>query len=259
LAQAITNKAECQQMKLGYDDLIVSLGEAGAATASHLSHWLQRRARPSSRISEASTAGHACCSLSNVRTLFEQGLSQRAIACKLKLSRATVSKFVQAQQYPEMHHPNRGARRSLLDPYKRYLLQRWQDGCRNSVQLYDEITARGYKGSAPLLRTFLAELRKKHQQAGSASVLTLDACTQAIAIPASLPPKPRIACHMSATRASWLFVSQAGKLDAKQTQPVEQIRARRASLGAGVSTEPGVCDDAGRAPRSRLGCLADPS
>jgi transposase len=166
----------------------------------------------------------------NVRTLFEQGLSQRAIARKLKLARATVGKFVQAQEYPEMHHPKQGARRSMLDPYKLYILQRWQQGCRNSVQLYDESTARGYKGSAPLLRKFLAELRKKHQEAGSASVLTLNACTQAIEIPPSLPPKPRIACRMSATRASWLFVSQAGKLDARQKQHVEQIRAGHPDL-----------------------------
>jgi transposase len=88
----------------------------------------------------------------NVRTLVEQGLSQRAIARKLKLSRATVRKFIQAEAYPEMHYLNRGARRSLLDPYKGYLLQRWQQGCRNSVQLYDEITTRGFTGSAPLLR-----------------------------------------------------------------------------------------------------------
>jgi transposase len=124
----------------------------------------------------------------HVRTLFEQGLSQRAIARKLKLSRATVGKFVQAEAYPEMHQSKAGARRSLLDPYKGYLLQRWQHGCRNSVQLYDEITARGFTGSAPLLRKFLAELRKKHQEAGSASVLTLDASTQAIVIPTSRGP-----------------------------------------------------------------------
>ena len=74
----------------------------------------------------------------------------------------------------------------MLDPYKRYILQRWQQGCRNSVQLYDEIKRRGFTGSAPLLRIFVAELRKKHQEAGSASVLTLDASTQAIAIPPSL-------------------------------------------------------------------------
>ncbi len=162
------------------------------------------------------------------RTLFEQGLSQRAIARKLKLSRATVGKFVQAEAYPERHHSARRA--SLLDPYKRYILQRWQQGCRNSMQLYEEVTARGFTGSAPLLRKFLAELRKKHQQAGSASVLALDASTQAIEIPSTLPPKPRIVCRMSATRASWLFVSQAGKLDAKQTQHVGQIRAAHSDL-----------------------------
>jgi hypothetical protein len=165
-----------------------------------------------------------------VRTLFEQGLSQRVIVRKLKLSRATVSKFVQAEAYPEMHQSQGGARRSLLDPYKRYLLQRWQHGCRNSVQLYDEITTRGYTGSAPLLRKFLAELRKKHQEAGSASVLTFDTSTQAIELPASLPPKPRIACRLSATRVSWLFVSQAGKLDVKQKQQVGQIRAGHPDL-----------------------------
>jgi hypothetical protein len=65
----------------------------------------------------------------DVRTLFEQGLSQRAIARKLKLSPATVGKFVQAEAYPEKHYSTGGARRSLLDAYKRYLLQRWQHGC----------------------------------------------------------------------------------------------------------------------------------
>jgi transposase len=166
----------------------------------------------------------------DVRTLMEQGHAPRAIARKLKLARATVSKFAQAEEYPELHHPKRGKKRSLLDPYKRYILDRWQQGCTNGVQLYDEIKARGFTGSTPLLRMFLADLRKKHQEAGSASVLTLDASTQAIDIPPSLPPKPRIPCRMSATRASWLFVSQAGKLNEKQNQHVGQIRAGHSDL-----------------------------
>jgi transposase len=86
----------------------------------------------------------------DARTLSVQGLSQRAIARKLKLSRATVRTFVQAEAYPERYASNAGARRSLLDPYKGYLLHRWQHGCRNSVQLYDEIKARGFQGSARL-------------------------------------------------------------------------------------------------------------
>lgn len=166
----------------------------------------------------------------DVRTLMKQGLSQRAIARKLKLARATVSKFAQAEEYPETHHPKQGEKSSLLDPYKRSILQRWQQGCTNGLQLYDEIKARGFTGSATLLRMFLAELRKKHQEAGSASALTLDAATQAIEIPPSLPPKPRITRRLSATRASWLFVSQSGKLDEKQKQHVAQIRAGHPDL-----------------------------
>src|SRR5207248_6740572 len=42
----------------------------------------------------------------DVRTLFDQGLSQRAIARKLKLSRKTVLKFVQAEVYPERYASN---------------------------------------------------------------------------------------------------------------------------------------------------------
>jgi len=166
----------------------------------------------------------------DVRTLMEQGLSQRTIARKLKLARATVSKFAQAEDYPETHHPKRGEKRSLLDPYKGYILHLWQQGCTNGGQLYDEIKAYGFIGSAALLRMFLAELRKKHQEAGSASVLTLDAVTQVLEIPPSLPPKPRITCRISATRASWLFVSQAGKLDEKQKQHIGQISAGHPDL-----------------------------
>ncbi|WP_307811861.1 ISL3 family transposase [Ktedonobacter sp. SOSP1-85] len=166
----------------------------------------------------------------DVRTLVEQGFSLRAIARKLHLARATVSKFAQAEEYPEMHHPKRGEKRSILDPYKRYLLDRWQQGCTNGVQLYDEIKARGYPGSAPLLGMFLAELRRKHQEAGSASVLRLDPALRTLEIPPSLPPKPRITRRMSGTRASWLCVSQPEKLDEKQLQSVEQIRSAHPDL-----------------------------
>ncbi len=165
-----------------------------------------------------------------VRTLVEQGFSQRVIARKLHLARATVSKFAQAEAYPEMHHPKRGEKGSILDPYKGYILHRWQLGCTNGVQFYDEIKVRGYPGSAPLLGMFLAELRRKHQEAGSASVLTLDTATQVLEIPASLPSKPRITRRMSGTHASWLCVSQPDKLDEKQQQLVEQIKAAHSDL-----------------------------
>ena len=165
-----------------------------------------------------------------VRTLHEQGLSQRAIAQQLHLSRETVRKIVQAEEYPQMHHPKRGEKGSILYSYKPYILQRWQQGCRNSVQLYDEIKAQGYTGSAPLLRIFLAELRKKHQEAGTAEGVTLDVTTHVLKLPDPLPPKPRVTCRMSPTRASWLLVSRSEHLDEKQREQVEHIRRGHGDL-----------------------------
>ena len=123
-----------------------------------------------------------------------------------------------------MASARRGQRGSILNQYKAYIFQRWQQGCRNSVQLYDEIKTRGYSGSTSLLRNFLASLRKKHVEAGSAEVLTFDASTQTIEIPADLPPLPCVKRRMSSTRASWLIVSQEDVLDEKQRKYVEQIR-----------------------------------
>src|SRR5437667_7058267 len=138
----------------------------------------------------------------DVHALVEQGLGQRAIARQLKLARATVRKFVQAKEYPETHYPRRGERRSILDPYKGYLLQRWQQGYTNGAQLYDEMKARGYPGSEALLRMFLAELRSKHREAGSALALTLDASRYTLEIPLDVPPKPCIKRRISGARAS---------------------------------------------------------
>jgi len=97
-------------------------------------HECQKQVRRDKRVSR----------YEDVRTLLEQGLKQRTIARKLKLARATVSKFAHAEEYPELyHHPKGSEKRSILDPYKSYILQRWQQGYRNGVQLSDEIKARG--------------------------------------------------------------------------------------------------------------------
>lgn len=157
-----------------------------------------------------------------VRVFHQQALSEREIARRLGMSRHTVHRFVTAETFPERSRP--AYRGSLLDPYKPYLLKRWQEeGCWNGAQLYDEIKERGYTGSGPLLRRFIADLRKQHQAVGTAAVLTLDSSGTTISVPAELPPKPQFTRRMSPTRASWLCVSQPTKLDEKQCQQVEHI------------------------------------
>jgi transposase len=166
----------------------------------------------------------------DVQTLSKQGVSIREIARRLKMGRRTVHRFIEAEQYPEKKSSRRGPQWSMLNPYKPYILQRWQQGCRNSVQIYDEMKARGYPGSASLLRHFLASLRKKHLEAGSAEVLTFNVSTDTIELPADLPPPPCVTRRMSSTRASFLFVRKPEKLDEKQRKSLEKIREAHPDL-----------------------------
>ena len=67
----------------------------------------------------------------DVRTLSGQGVSIREIARRLKLSRETIRRFLRAEEFPEITSARRGQRGSILNQYKPYIFQRWQQGCRN--------------------------------------------------------------------------------------------------------------------------------
>lgn len=157
-----------------------------------------------------------------VRALQQQGFSLREISRRLQISRETVRRFVRAESFPERSKPPKKA--SLLDPYKPCILKRWQEGCWNGTQLYAEIKQCGYRGSAPLLRRFITDLRKKQHAAGRAAPLTNETSGAMAAVPAELPPPTQFAHRLSPTRASWLYVSKPEKLDEKQRQQIEHIR-----------------------------------
>ena len=93
-----------------------------------------------------------------IQQLHQQGWSLRAIAQQLGLERKTVRKYLQASDCP--HPQRRPSRPSLLDPYKPYLLERWNAGCRNAMQLLHEIEAQGFGGKRSIVRAFLTQLRK---------------------------------------------------------------------------------------------------
>jgi transposase len=93
-----------------------------------------------------------------IQQLHEQGWSIRAIAQHLGLERKTVRKYIQASSCPAPQR--RPARSSLLDPYKSYLLERWNAGCRNAMQLLREIEAQGFSGKRSIVRAFVTALRK---------------------------------------------------------------------------------------------------
>jgi transposase len=163
-----------------------------------------------------------------VRALHQQAFSQREIARTLSLSRNTVRKFLRAETFPE--RSPRAYRASILDPYKPYILQRWKAGCWNGSQLYSQVQARGYTGSVALFGLFISSVRKQHRAAGISATLELSAEGARVCGPSDPVPKPCIKRRLSPAPASWLYVSQAVKLDEKQREQIAHIRAAHADL-----------------------------
>jgi transposase len=81
----------------------------------------------------------------------EEGLSTEEIAQQVGKSRRTVQRWVNEGKF--RHDVRR--RRSKLDSHLPFLNRRWQEGCRNILQLWREFTEQGYDGSYKSLYNYL--------------------------------------------------------------------------------------------------------
>jgi transposase len=136
-----------------------------------------------------------------VHDLAQQGLTPTQIAARVGLGERTVYRWLARQQVPDWQH--RFRRASVLDPYKAYVLKRWQEGCRKGVQLLRELQAQGYRGSTRAIYSYLAFLNA-----------SLDATAQA-----NSTQEP-----FSAKRAVWLLIRSTEDLDAAGQQQLAFIR-----------------------------------
>lgn len=95
------------------------------------------------------------------------GMTTPSIAQQTGLSPRSVRRWLAEGTFPEPRQRRR--RPSLIDPYEAYILQRWQHGCRNGLQIWREIAAQGYSGSSRALRNYLARLPGAGRQAATTS------------------------------------------------------------------------------------------
>jgi len=96
-----------------------------------------------------------------VGALHATGYPIRAIAREVGIARNTVRAYLQwAWRGQEPGRRPRGPRPSLLDPYREELVRRWEAGCQNGRQLFDELRALGYRGHASLVKVAVARLRR---------------------------------------------------------------------------------------------------
>jgi transposase len=94
-----------------------------------------------------------------VQALVAQGKGIKPIMRELGLAKETVRRFVRAGSVEELLATPRAGRPSILDQFKPYLHQRWNDGHTSASQLFRELRQQGYGGSLGTVIAYLRPLR----------------------------------------------------------------------------------------------------
>lgn len=141
-----------------------------------------------------------------VKELHEQGMGVRKIAEEMGLARNTVRTYLRQSPEPPLPTP-RPLRASILDPYETYLLERWSQGCHHATQLFQEIQAKGFRGSQTLVRAYVGHLRKS---------------TNAGRKPCSRKQRAKA---VSPRALRWLLTRKREKLDPEDQARLDQLLA----------------------------------
>ena len=95
----------------------------------------------------------------------------------------------------------RPGRKPLIGPYKDYLVQRWNEGCRNGqLKMYCEIKDQGYPGSDQAIVRFIAQFRKGKDQARTFKQVDLSKETAFQVPPKRFPTALQISHWMTSTK-----------------------------------------------------------
>jgi transposase len=158
-----------------------------------------------------------------VWALRQQGWPGHAIATHLGIGRSTVFRYLRTAALPERtRRADRG--RSILNPYKPYLLERWNAGCCDALRLYGELQQRGYPGSYPTVARYVQRLRQAQGQ-------TPRQRRRRLPLPVVAEPRRPL---LTARQAAWLVVRRAAPRDEEEAQQLAQLRAQRAEVAEAI-------------------------
>jgi len=158
-----------------------------------------------------------------VWTLHRQGWSTAAIATQVGRSQRTIERYLGLPRWPERQHRSHYGR-SILNPYKPYLLERWNAGCHTAIQLFRELQPRGYTGSYRRVTAYVSRIRQAQgippRRQGRHQTLPV------VAEPTALPLTPR--------RATWLVLRREAQRPEAEVQQLAQLRAQSAEVAEAI-------------------------
>ncbi len=155
-----------------------------------------------------------------IQSLAATGLRVTDIAEQVQMSRGAVYHYLHMDQPPERRSPQ-DRRSRPLDRYKPYLLRRWNEGIRNSRQLWRELVAQGYQQSSGPVQRFIGPLR---QQTGRPHKFKAEAASP-LYRPEEVRQRP-----LTAIQAARLFTSKEDQRTPWQRAYLTRLRAADPSL-----------------------------
>ena len=154
-----------------------------------------------------------------VWALHHQGWTAPAIAQHVGLSLRTVQRDLRSATFAgRKRRSDRGD--SVLNPYKPYLLERWNAGCYTAMRLFRDLRQRGYAGGYGVVAAYARRLRQAqglppgHRRPRQP--------LPAVAEPPCQPLTPR--------RATWLVLRRETKRTDPETQQLTALRAQQAEV-----------------------------
>jgi transposase len=170
------------------------------------------------RAEDASLARHAqrIAAYDQILALRAKGVAVADIARIVGVSRRTVYRYVRFASPPQRKEP--GPRKTPLDPYKAYLISRWQEGCQNAQRLWREIRTQGYAHSSAPVQRFVKLYLREVTAAGAAG---------AGALPRTLPARP-----LTARQVALLFLRRPVDLTETQQALLKHLRDGDSTIAA---------------------------
>ncbi len=157
--------------------------------------------------------------------LHSQGMNAGVIAQKLGISRTTVFRNLRNPTFIERRgRSDKG--RTLVSSYQDYIIKRWNEGCRETKIIFEEIKQQGYSGSYATVTRYTARLRecqglKKRQRYSTKR------------LPKIIKPSQKILTPYSAT---WLILgsSNIDISESERDEIIMSLKTKNPSLKEGI-------------------------